>query len=222
MILGFFGLLITMRLLGKKALSELTPFDIVYVVVFGGILEESLYDNNIQVWHMLFGVLIWGACIYLIELATRKFAFPRRLMKGELSVLINNGEFDEKELKKNKMEMEQIRTMLRQENIYNIEQVKYLIVEPGGQISIKKYEQYEPPEKRELGIEVQEEKLNYLLINEGKVNKNELKRLGKEESWLYEQLGKIGYSANEIASIIYGEWDEEKGFWIKRYKGMEH
>ena len=54
LVFGLIGLLLVVRLLGKKSMSEITPFDLVYTLVLGGILEESTYDDNVHVGHVLF------------------------------------------------------------------------------------------------------------------------------------------------------------------------
>ena len=48
LVFGLIGLLLVVRLLGKKSMSEITPFDLVYTLVLGGILEESTYDDNVH------------------------------------------------------------------------------------------------------------------------------------------------------------------------------
>lgn len=63
--IGFIFLLIIIRLLGKRNLPQLAPGDIVYFMVFGGILEGSIYDNNIKVWQVLIGLLTWALIIFI-------------------------------------------------------------------------------------------------------------------------------------------------------------
>lgn len=69
---GLFGLLLVARLLGKKTLSEITPFDLIYTLVLGGILEESIYDDNVSVFHVLFAIALWALLIYFIEEFVKK------------------------------------------------------------------------------------------------------------------------------------------------------
>lgn len=78
-IVGLAALLAVTRLLGKKEMSQLTPFDFIYALVLGGILEEGIYDPKITIWQILFGVVVWGLLIYLIELFTLKFDVVRIL-----------------------------------------------------------------------------------------------------------------------------------------------
>lgn len=210
---GLAALLAVTRLLGKKEMSQLTPFDFIYALVLGGILEEGIYDPKITLGQILFGVVVWGVLIYLIEWFTFKFDAVRILLKGEPSLLIKDGQFNMKSMKRNKMEMEQLRTMLRQQGIFSLREVKDVYFEPGGQISILTYSQYEAITRQDMKIEKQDEPLTFLLVDNGKVNKNTLKNIDKSEEWLRHALSEEGFP--QTNNIVYAEWSGLQGFYIK-------
>lgn len=54
--LGLIGVLIVLRVMGKKELAQITPLDFVYALILGGIIEESLYDATVPVYEMLFSI----------------------------------------------------------------------------------------------------------------------------------------------------------------------
>nr|WP_234396866.1 YetF domain-containing protein [Bacillus massiliglaciei] len=122
LVLGLIALLAVTRLLGKKELSQITPFDFIYALVLGGILEESLYDTKVNIGHLLYSLFLWSAMIWFIEIVVQKSDFLRTALKGRPSILINNGELDIKSLKKNHLEMEQLVTMLRLNGIFSIKE----------------------------------------------------------------------------------------------------
>lgn len=213
LLFGFLGLLITLRLLGKKELSQVTPFDIIYSVVFGGILEESLYDRKITILQMLFAICCWGAIIYIVDLLTSKSQHIRTFFKGTPAYLITDGIINVKEMKRNKIEMEQLRSLLRIQNIFTLKEVKYMILEPGGQVSVQKYDQYETPNNSDLSVSPKESSINYLLINNGVLMKKELEKLNKNEEWLLRLLEEKGHK--DVKNIIYAEWSATDGLYIK-------
>lgn len=213
LLFGFLGLLITLRLLGKKELSQVTPFDIIYSVVFGGILEESLYDRKITILQMLFAICCWGAIIYIVDLLTSKSQHIRTFFKGTPAYLITDGIINVKEMKRNKIEMEQLRSLLRIQNIFTLKEVKYMILEPGGQVSVQKYVQYETPNNSDLSVSPKESSINYLLINNGVLMKKELEKLNKNEEWLLRLLEEKGHK--DVKNIIYAEWSATDGLYIK-------
>ena len=124
LIVGLMGILVVVRLLGKKSMSEVSPFDLVYTLVLGGILEESIYDDKVNIGHLLFALILWALMIYIIERIVQKNEKVNRWLTGEPSVLIRNGVLNLKEVSKNHIEMEQLRTMLRQQQCFSLEKCK--------------------------------------------------------------------------------------------------
>ncbi|CAM4100775.1 DUF421 domain-containing protein [Lederbergia lenta] len=215
LVLGLLALLVVTRLLGKKEMAQITPFDFVYALVLGGLLEESLYDKKITIWSFLFAVLIWAILIYIIEVIAVKNDRIKKILKGEPSVIVKNGQLDTNAMKKNHLEMEQLRTMLRQQGVFSLREVRDLYLEPSGNISIQKYSSSEPPTAAMLHMEVKDEAPSVLLIDEGKIKKEILQFAGKTTNWLQDELKKEGYAA--IENIFFAEWSATDGFYIKTY-----
>jgi uncharacterized membrane protein YcaP (DUF421 family) len=215
LLFGLIALLLVTRLLGKKEMSQLTPFDFIYSIVLGGILEESIYDDQVSPLHIWYAVALWGIMLFIIERLSKKYDKIRVFLKGETSILIQNGEFNVKELEANHLEMEQLRTMLREHGVFSLREVRDLYLEPGGSISLKKYAKFESVTPQMLQLETADESLNFLFVDEGEINEEILKYVGKSKEWLYEELRNEGYSS--VQDILYAEWSETSGFFIKAY-----
>lgn len=199
LLFGLLGLLLVVRLIGKKSLSNITPFDLVYTLVLGGILEESIYDDKVNIGHLLFALSLWAVMIYFIERVVQRNDRVNRLLKGEPSILLKNGQMNVKELSKNHIEMEQLRTMLRQQQCFSLENAHHVVLENAGQISvIKKSED--------------DKVMSIMVIDEGVIQDRVLQTNELEKIWLIENLKQEGYVSLE--SILYAEWSEEKGFYV--------
>lgn len=199
LVIGFIALLVVIRSLGKKAMSEVTPFDLIYTLVLGGILEETIYDDKVNIGHLLFAVILWAVLIYIVERFVQRNDKLNRWIKGEPSVLMKNGELNLIEISKNHIEMEQLRAMLRQQQCFSLENAKHVILENAGQVSLIK--------------ESEEDKvMTLMLVDEGLIQDRVLQTNNLNESWLRESLTKEGYK--EINDLLYVEWSEEKGFYI--------
>ena len=212
---GLIALLVVTRLLGKKELSQLTPFDFIYSIVLGGILEESVYDDKVSFTHVWFAVAVWGIMLFIIEKLSLRYDKIRILLKGEASILIRDGEFNVKELKKNHLEMEQLRTMLRQQGVFSLKEVRDLYLEPGGTVSLRKYAEVDNVTPAMLDIKTKDEPLNFLFVDEAEINENILEFCGKSKEWLYDELQNAGYP--NLQDILYAEWPETDGFFVKTY-----
>lgn len=200
--IGAAGLFIIIRLIGKKALSELTPFDLIYVLVLGGMLEGSLFHPEISIWHLLFALLLWAGIIYLIELSIKKTFYASKLLQGEPAVLIQAGKIDRRELEKNNIDLEQLRAMLRQHGCFTLRDVGYAILEIDGKLSVIRKDQEEVP--------------SVLLVDEGRVDQETLKNIGQDEAWLLTNLRQLGY--DEVEELYYCEWIPGEGLHAETYQ----
>jgi len=194
MLIGAIGIFTLIRIIGKKAMSELTPFDLIYILILGALVEEAIYDDAVNVLHVIFAIVLWGVTVYAIEKALEKTEFFSSLIYGAPSVLIDQGQLNIKELKANHFDIEQLRSMLRQHGCYSINDVYYAILEVNGALSV---------------IQKEEGKvLTFLLIEEGEIKPKTLEGLNKDEEWLQNELADKGY--HKIEDIVYCEWHIEK------------
>ena len=190
MIIGSIGIFMLMRLIGKKAISELTPFDILYVIILGAIVEEAIYDDKVSVLHVIFAIVLWGLFVFGIEKAIAKTVKLSSIIEGEPAILIAKGRLNMKELEANYMDIEQLRSMLRQNDVYSINDVYYAILEVNGSMTIiTKKENIIP---------------SFLLVEFGVIQEKTLRSLLKDEEWLRTNLVEKGYP--DLNKIVYCEW----------------
>nr|WP_245080613.1 YetF domain-containing protein [Pediococcus inopinatus] len=165
----------------------------------GGILEESIYDPKINIGHLLVGIILWGSLIYFIEKVVQKNEKINRWLKGEPSVLIKDGVLNLKEINRNKIEMEQLRQLARQNQCFSLQNAKHIVLENAGQIS--------------LAVQSEEDKvLSVMLIDQGHLQEEVLKTHQLSTSWLKASLQQHGFK--NISELVYVEWSEENGLYI--------
>lgn len=199
LVFGLVSLMLVTRVLGKKALADVTPFDLIYTLVLGGILEESIYDDKLNIGHLVFALFLWAALIYIIERIVQKNTRVSRLLKGEPSVIIRDGVINLKALSKNHIEMEQLRTMLRQQQCFSLENAKHVILESAGQVSVLKKSQ-------------EDSYISLMLVDHGIIQDRVLETHSLTRKWLLDNLIKESYTI--LHEIIYVEWSAEKAFYI--------
>ncbi|MFC7365584.1 MULTISPECIES: DUF421 domain-containing protein [Bhargavaea] len=215
LVIGLAFLLVIIRILGRKELAEMTPFDIVYLLIFGGILEESIYDDKVSIWMLIFALILFGLIVFAIEKIAEKSDRARIALMGTPDYIIKDGKLNTKRMDRNMMEMEQLRIMLRQKGVFSLREVKDLVIEPGGSVSINTYAKYKPATAADLNVEKPEEDPSVLLIDGGFVKEDMLELVGKNKQWLHDQLADQGY--HDLDQILYCEWSETEGFYIRTY-----
>src|SRR5699024_3631263 len=97
MLIGSIGIFILIRLVGNKAMSELTPFDLLYILILGAIVEEAIYDDKVDVFHVIFALILWGVVVYIVEKLLEKTEKLSTLIQGKPSILIEKGKLNLKE-----------------------------------------------------------------------------------------------------------------------------
>ncbi|QTN00897.1 DUF421 domain-containing protein [Sediminibacillus dalangtanensis] len=214
LVVGLIGIVIVTRFLGKKEMSQVTPLDFVYALILGGIIEDGLYEQQTSLGQMMFALFIWGAIVYLIESSTQKFDNWRNVIKGKPTILIEKGKINIKQLKKAKLEIEQLRTLLRMEGIFSLKEVAYAVLENSGTVSVLQKAGEKPLAKQDYLQDFQKSDITFLLVEEGDINDSTLNDIGKSEEWLRQQLRKEGY---ELEQVYYGEWSRTDGFVIQSY-----
>lgn len=207
LITGAIGIFILLRIMGKKTMSELTPFDLIYILLLGAVVEEAIYDDKVNVLHVLFAIMLWGLFVYAIEKALQHTDKFSTFIEGEPAILIEKGRLNLKELDANFFDIEQLRSMLRQNNVYSIADVYYAILEVNGNLTVIT--------KDEAVV------LSALLIEFGTIQENTLNYIMKDELWLRTELSKQGH--NDLREIVYCEWlESSKELKIETYDNMIH
>lgn len=205
LLIGLVSLMIVVRVLGRKSLAQITPYDFVYTLVLGGILEESLYDDQVTIWHLILGIGLWGVLIFSLEFISTKNERLNKLFKGEPSVIVYNGKLVKSSLQRNKMEMEQLRSLLRVQGCYSLKNAQHMIMETGGQVSLTTYDQ-------------NDQTLTLLLVDEGQIETNVIENHNLDAKWLTDEMTALGH--HSISEIIYAEWSEENGFYVVTYDDL--
>lgn len=207
MVAGFIGLLVVMRVVGKKSFSHITPYDLIYTLVLGGIIAPGLYSKDVHIGHILFAMAIWGLLIYFVEVSVQKNNNFTKQVKGKPAVLIEDGQLNLAEIRKNHIEMEQLRALLRSQNCFSLENAEFALLEISGSLSVIPKTEGKPVP-------------TYLLINEKKVQMHALNSIGKNREWLITNLERKGYT--NLDEIVYAEWSEKNGLYVKKYTDSQH
>ncbi|MBB3130221.1 uncharacterized membrane protein YcaP (DUF421 family) [Paenibacillus rhizosphaerae] len=215
LITGFIGLWLMTRVLGKKEISQLTPFDFVSSLMLSELVGNTVYQKDVHYGQLLFGLAVWFILSYLFEKVTQYARRTRGPLEGTPSILIHNGKVDMREMKKNRLDFEQLRMMLRQKDIFSLREVAYAIFETNGSLSVLKNADFEAVQKQDLDLDSDPSCLTYNLLEDGDYNDDKLQQIGKDRKWLAAMLKEKGFS--DPGKLAYVEWEEGKGLYILQH-----
>ena len=183
--------LLVMRMMGKREIGQLQPFELVISIMIADLASIPMSDLGIPIFNgivPILGLLAMHMIISFLNLKSIKF---RSITCGKPRILIYRGRIDEKALVKERFTLNELQERLRNSNIFNLGDVEYAILETNGNISV-----IQKPEKRtvipeDLGINPDYEGIPYELVLDGKVMYDNLNKLGKDYKWLSKQLDKF-------------------------------
>jgi uncharacterized membrane protein YcaP (DUF421 family) len=134
----YLGLLVLLRLLGKRSFGELTTFDIVVLMLVGGTLRTAIIGDDRQPLAAIIGVL----AIFLIDKAVAWMAarWPsfERVIEGRASLLARDGQVVEGALREHDISEEAFRRVLREKGLREVGDVAEVRLESNGKISVLK------------------------------------------------------------------------------------
>jgi uncharacterized membrane protein YcaP (DUF421 family) len=216
LVFGYAALFITVKCLGKTQISQITPFDFISSLVLGDLVGGSIFDPEVTLLKMLFGIAVWAALIYITEIATQKSRALRYLFEGRPSIIINKGKLVWKEMKKNRLDIDQLQQLLRAKNVFSLQDVEFAIFENNGGLSILKKAECDQPTCKDFKINVQSRTIPLTFISDGKVLLKNLEKAGLSEEWLQNQLKSRG--VQKPAEISFAEWQSGNALFIQKYQ----
>ena len=190
-VFGIFALFVLTKILGKTQISQLTAFDFIAAIVLGELVGNALFDPKTGILDIAYVITLWGIILYTIEMITQKFKGSRKILDGKPSFLIHKGQIVYDQMRKNKIDINELRHLLRMKDVFSIQEVEYAILETNGQVTV-----IQKPEKKnvtmeDLNLKPKYEGITYDLVLDGKVMYENLKKINKDYEWLKNQVNRF-------------------------------
>lgn len=202
------------RILGKKFISQMTFFDYIAGITMGTLAAAVALEIQISVWPLFFALTLWAAYTLLLDFVSLKSRKARSVVEGEPTVLIQNGQVLEENLKQIRVNMDDLLMGLRKKNIYNISDVEFALLEPDGQVSVLPKSQKRPVTPADLHLDTAYEGMSTEMIVDGKVVEQNLQQVGLDLQWLKDQL--TAQKVNCVSDVAYAELSSDGKLYIDR------
>ena len=128
--------LVVMRLMGKREIGQMQPFELVIAIMIADLASVPMADTGIPIFNGIIPILTLLLFQLLISIINLKSVKLRAILCGKPRILIYRGRIDEKALQKEKITINELQERLRQTNIFSLGDVEYAILETNGQISV--------------------------------------------------------------------------------------
>ena len=200
-ILIYIFVLIVMRLMGKREIGQLQPFELVISIMIADLASIPMTDSGIPITNGIVSILGLLVMHLIISVVNIKSIKAREIICGKPRILIYRGKIDEKALKKERFTINELQERLRGNNVVNLGDVEYAILETNGQVTV-----IQKPEKRntipeDFNIVPEYEGIPYDLVIDGKIMNKNLKAIGKDQKWLNKQIEKFKMKPEEALVV---------------------
>lgn len=193
--------LLVMRLMGKREIGQLQPFELVISIMIADLASIPMSDVGVPIFNgiiPILGLLVMHLLISFCNLKSIKF---RGVICGKPSILIYRGKIDEKVMKKERYTINELQERLRGKDVFNIGDVEYAILETSGEINVILKPEKRNPTLSDLNIKAQYEGTTYDLVLDGVIQYENLKKLNKDYSWLKGQVKKFGFNPEQALVV---------------------
>lgn len=189
--------LLVMRLMGKREIGQLQPFELAISIMIADLASIPMADVGIPIFNGIIPIVALLVMHLVISNINLRSINVRKIICGKPSILVYRGKIDEKVLKDEKFTINELQERLRGNNVFNVADVEYAILETSGQITV-----IQKPNKRttipeDFNIMPEYEGMSYDLIVDGKIMYENLKSLGKDYTWLEKEAKKFKIKPNE-------------------------
>ena len=191
------------RIMGKREMGQLSVMDFIVSIFIAELAAISIENHEESIMVSIVPIIV----LVTLQIITSKLSIKnqtlRNIIDGKPSVIINRGKINFEEMLKQRYNLDDLLTQLRDRSIKSIEEVDYAILESNGNLSVFTKEE--------------DENSTYPLpvIIDGKIQEDVLIQIKKDEKWLVNKLKREGYNPQEI---FYGFYKNNELFLIKNNK----
>jgi uncharacterized membrane protein YcaP (DUF421 family) len=132
---AFVFILLLTRIVGRRELNTLEPFDLILLVTIGDLVQQGVTQNDFSVTGLMLAVGTIGLLTVLFSYLPWRFQRLRPILEGEPVILIQDGNVIEKNLRRNRLTQEEIAAEARSQQIDSFDQIRWAVLETSGKIS---------------------------------------------------------------------------------------
>jgi uncharacterized membrane protein YcaP (DUF421 family) len=151
-LLMFFLALVAVRVMGKRSVGEMAPFDLVVIIIMGSVAALPLEEEQIHPFHGVIPILVMSLLQYLLSVINMHWRTAEKITQGMSTPLVVNGQVLYDNLRKERVSDADLHIVLRQQGADRIEDVALAVLEPTGNVSVIKKKEAQPVTPKDMDI----------------------------------------------------------------------
>jgi uncharacterized membrane protein YcaP (DUF421 family) len=197
-----------MRLMGKREIGQMQPFELAISIMIADLASIPMTDIGIPISNGIIPIMGLLVMHLVISVLNMKSGTLRGLICGKPTILIYRGKIDEEKLRAERLTLNELEEKLRSNNVMNLGDVEYAILETSGDISVIQKPNKRTTTPEDFNIMPEYEGISYDLVIDGKVMQDNLNKLDKSYEWLKTQTEKFQMKPEEALIVtVNGKGD---------------
>jgi uncharacterized membrane protein YcaP (DUF421 family) len=176
--------------MGKRQLGELQPSELVVTLLIADLASVPMQENGMPLLNGIIPIMILVALELLLSALMLKVPFFQRLIGGKSKIIVNDGKIDMQALNSMRMTIEDLMEALRQQSVFDLREVQYMIVEPNGKTSVLLKPGNRPVTCKDLKLDVTDNGIPMIIVSDGKISEWGLNICQVNKEWVYDTLSK--------------------------------
>ena len=218
-IAAFLVLFLMTRIMGRKQISQLTFFDYCVGITIGSIAATMSVDQNVKALNGVMSLIVWGLFPIILAYVGMKSHTFSNITDGKASIIIENGQINEKNMRKNLLNINELMLLLREKNVFKLADVEMAVLETNGELSVLLKADKQPVNASMLNMYVKREHGPSILIMDGRPMKQTMEKLGYTEDWLQTEIKKQG--AEKISDVFLAQIDSNGQLYVDLFDRKE-
>lgn len=211
-VLAFVAILLLTKLIGKQQVGQLTLYDYVNGITIGSIAATVATDEAEKFLGHVLDLVLFAGLTFGLSVATVKSRGLRRVIQGTPTVVVHDGQIVERNLLRNRYSVDDLKQKLRAKDVFDLAEIQAAVLEPNGGVNVLLKPEHRPVTRSDLHVATPAERLPVDVIVEGRVFRDNLRRLGKDEDWLRSELRARGYGSP--GEIFYAAFDPKGRLYV--------
>lgn len=186
-------LMVGLRLTGKRQLGQLEPTELVLMMLLSDLAAVPMQDFGIPLLHGAIPIVTLLALSTLISALCYHHIRFRDMVCGTPTIVIREGVIQQRELAKNRLTIDELLEELRLQGVLSPKQVKYAVLETGGQLSVLLRADQQPATPQQMQLSVKDDvHLGVVIVSDGHLLQKNMDKLNLDAQWLHKQLKRYG------------------------------
>jgi len=195
-------ILIIYRIMGKREIGQLSIQDLVVSILIAEMVAISIENTKDSLWLTIMPIIVLVILEIVAAFAALKFNRFRNVVEGKPVLIINKGVVNFKEMVRQRYTLDDLLLELRSNNIKNLQDVEYAVLENNGKLNVFKYN----------FLKIKSEN-PFPLVLDGIIQKSTLRYINKSEKWLMDLISK---EQVDVRDIFYAFYKNNKAYIIKK------